>query len=256
MRHLAFVFSIAFLGFAGLGSSFCAADPQQPALTMQSMTVPQLEQAGDQARAQKDYEQAITYFQQALKKEPKNARLYNKLGLAQLSRSDYEAAHTDFLKATKYNRKYPEAWNDLGVVTYIDHDYKTAEGYFKKALALDPARASFHVNLGVTYFARNEVDRAMGEYMHALELDPDALVHSSSVGMSAQIADREERAKHDYMLAEIYAKLGNLDRCLVCLQNAKDNGYGDLSKVYKNDEFSALWRDPRLATIVPPPTAK
>ena len=55
---------------------------------MQSMTVADLEKAGDDCRAQKDYAQAIKYFREALRKDKKNAKLYNKLGLAELKDDD------------------------------------------------------------------------------------------------------------------------------------------------------------------------
>lgn len=256
MRYLILKLSIVLVALTVSGHGICLDDSQQSVVAMQSMTVTQLEQAGDACRAQKDYAQAVRYFNEALRKDHKNAKLYNKRGLAELANGDYTAARYDFGKATQYNRKYPEAWNDLGVVAYIERNYKAAANYFKKAIALDETRASFHVNLGVTWFSRNEMDRAMREYTRALELDPDALIRSSNTGVTAQITSREERAKHDYMLAKIYARLGNLDSCLECLRKAKENGYDDLAKIYKEEDFSRLWNDSRLAEIVPPPAPK
>ena len=60
----------------------------------------------------------------------------------------------------------------------------------------------------------------------------------------AQVISPEKRAKQDYMLAKVYARLGNDDLCLECLKRAKSEGYGDLDTVYKEEEFSKLWRDP------------
>lgn len=229
--------------------------PQQgPAV--QSMSVADLEKAGDVSRAQKDYPQAILYFNEALRKDSKNAKLYNKLGLAELSNGNFAAAKISFTKATKYNKKYPEAWNDLGVVSYVDKNYAGAAKYFTKAIALDPARANFHVNLGITWFTQNQMDLAMQEYTRALQLDPEVLLRSSNSGMSAQIADRDQQAKHDFMLARIYAQLGDVDNCLVCLEKAKENGYSELNSVYKEDDFSHVRKDARLASIVPPPAPK
>jgi tetratricopeptide (TPR) repeat protein len=209
-------------------------DEQQPSATaMQSMTVAELEVAGDACRAQKNYEQAITYFTEALRKDKKHAKLYNKRGLAELSSSQFAAARADFTKATKYNRNYPEAWNDLGVVSYIDRNYPAAVKYFNKAIALDEVRPNFHVNLGLTYFAQDQMDLAM----------------------SAQITDRDQRAKQDFMMARVYARLGQIDNCLVCLEKAKDNGYSGLTDVYKEDDFSSVRKDARLASIVPPPAS-
>ena len=42
------------------------------------------------------------------------------------------------------------------------------------------------------------------------------------------------------MMAKVYAKLGYIDNCLACLRKAKENGYRDLGKVYKDEEFSSF----------------
>ena len=70
------------LGLAPYGTG--ATEPQTSKTEVQSMTVAELEKAGDAARAQKDYAQAIKYFEEALRKDRKNATLYNKLGITQL----------------------------------------------------------------------------------------------------------------------------------------------------------------------------
>ena len=229
---------------------------QQSAAGTQSMTAAQLEKAGDNARALKNYDEAIECFKEALRQDRKNAKLYNKLGLAELSAGDYASARTSFGKATKYDHNYPEAWNDLGVVYYVQKNYGAAAKNFEKAIALNETRASFHVNLGITRFAQGNMESATREYTRALELDPEALMRGSNLAMSAQITSREERARQDFMLAKVFAKLGYVDSCLVCLKRAKEDGYGDLTNVYKEEEFSKVRQDARLAEIVPPPAAK
>jgi tetratricopeptide (TPR) repeat protein len=245
------------LSFIAVASLTLAAQtpPCTPAQTntARSMTAVDLEKAGDACRLQKDYDQAIRYFSEALRTDKKNAKLYNKRGLSELSLGAYAAAKEDFTKATKYNRNYQEAWNDLGVVAYLEKRYPAAVRYFSKAIALDDNRPNFHVNLGITYFAQNQMDLAMAQYTRAVQLDPDALNRTSNAALSALISDRDQQAKQDFMMARIYAKLGQVDRCLVCLEKAKENGYSDLNTVYKEDDFSAVRKDARLATIVPPP---
>src|SRR5271165_5219212 len=150
MQRLMLRVTMALLLFHLTSNCLFASDAQQTAPEMKSMTVAQLEQAGEASRAQKEYREAIRYFTEALRQDHKNAKLYNKRGLAELSLGEHAAARADFTKATKYNHNYPEAWNDLGVAYYLDKDYKSAAKYFKKAIALDETRASFHANLGVT----------------------------------------------------------------------------------------------------------
>ena len=74
---------------------------------MQSMSVADLERAGDNCRAQKDYLQAIHYFNEALRKDGKNAKVYNKRGLAELSNGNYAAAKISFHKSYQVQQKVP-----------------------------------------------------------------------------------------------------------------------------------------------------
>lgn len=256
MRHLILrLLLIALIvGFAEYGAG--ATEPQVTQSSMNAMTVSQLEKAGDAARFQKDYELAIQYFGTALRKEPKNAVIYNKMGLAKLKNNDSTGAREAFQKAVKINSKYTDALNNLGAVDYMQSNFKSAAKQFKRAVALDETRATFHVNLGAAWFAQKKMEQAVAEYARALELDPEALSTPSKTGVAAQIASPEERAKYSYMLAKIHAKRGDAEQCFRCLKVAKDEGYRDLANVYKDEEFSGLWKDPRLAEIVPPRTPK
>jgi tetratricopeptide (TPR) repeat protein len=228
----------------------------QDKVSLQSMTVAELETAADQARASKNYDQAILYFQAALRKNSKNSVLYNKLGLAQLKNNDLRAARLSFERAAKLNPKSADAVNNVGAVDYMNKNYGAAAKRFKKAVALDETRASFHVNLGAAWFSQKKLERALAEYTRAMELDPDALRQESRAGIVAQISSPEERARYSYMLAKIYAKRGDVDGCLQCLRKAKEEGYRDLANVYKDEDFSRMRENPKLHEVVAPPTAK
>jgi tetratricopeptide (TPR) repeat protein len=236
--------------------SSAAPAPQQATIQIDTMTVAELEKAGDLARAQKDYVQAKQYFQAALGKDRKNAVLYNKLGLAELKNNDLSAARSDFERAAKRNSKYPEAVNNIGAVDYMKKNYGSAAKYFKKAVALEETRATFHVNLGAAWFSQKKLERAVAEYTRAMELDPDAFRQESRVGIAAQISSPEERAQYAYLLAKIYAKRGDTEGCLQCLRKAKEDGYRNLANVYKDEEFSKMRDNPKLHEVVAPPTPK
>jgi tetratricopeptide (TPR) repeat protein len=239
-----------------VASSGAAQAPQQNAPDMTTMTAAQLENAGDDARAKKDFVQAIDYFRAAIKKDKKNSVLYNKLGLAELKNNDLRGARQDFDKSVKLNLKYSEAVNNIGAVEFMRKNYGAAAKYFKKAVALEETRATFHVNLGAAWFSQKKVERSVMEYARALELDPDALRQNAKVGIAAQISSPEERAQYSYMLAKIYAKRGDTEGCLQCLKRAKEDGYRNLANVYKDEEFVRIRDNPRLHEVVAPPTAK
>ena len=235
---------------------FGANSPDQPSGDIKAMTAAQLEKAGDTYRAQKDYEHAIQYFREALRKDKKNAPLYNKLGMAELKAGNVRSARGDFEKASKLNKTYADAINNVGVTYYVENNFKQAAKYFKKAVALEETRATFHLNLGSVWFSQKKPDRAVVEFRRALELDPQVLIASARAGITAQVGSPEERANFYYMLAKIQAQRGDVQECLVCLKKARDNGYRNLANVYKEEVFRPLWNDERLAEIVAPPAIK
>lgn len=220
------------------------------------MSAAELEKAGDLARVHKDWYTAIDYFQAAIRKDHKNAVLYNKMGLAQLQKEDLGAARASFEKASKLNPKYVDAVNNIGAVEYKRRNYGAAAKYFKKAVALNESRATFHVNLGAAWFSQKKMDRAISEYTRAMELDPDVFRNENKTGIAAQISSPEERAQYSYALAKAYAKRGDVEGCLQCLRKAKEDGYRNLANVYKDEEFSQLRSNPKLQEVVPPPVAK
>jgi tetratricopeptide (TPR) repeat protein len=250
------IFTVAILVSVGTYSHAIDFPEQTGTVNMRAMTVAELDKAGDMARSQKNYDVAIEYFQAALKKDRKNASIYNKLGLAQLKKEDLKAARLSFEKASKCNSKYAEAINNIGAVEYMKKNYGGAAKYFKKAVALDENHSTYHVNLGAAWFSQKKLDRAVAEYIRAMELDPDAFRQESKVGIAAQISSPEERAQYAYALAKAYAKRGDAEGCLECLKKAKEQGYRNLANVYKDEEFSRMRENPRLQEVVPPPVAK
>src|ERR1700687_6285086 len=123
MRNLILRFAIGalVLGLAPYGSG--ATEPQTSKTNMQSMTVAELEKAGDEARTQKDYAQAIKYFEEALRKDRKNAALYNKLGISELKDGKLDLARVNFQQAVKRNSKFADALNNLGAVYYMQKNF-------------------------------------------------------------------------------------------------------------------------------------
>jgi len=255
MRNTTLKFMLLALLLTVTRHSAAASWPEQQT-KMDGMSAAELERAGDQARAVKDYSLAIDYFQAALRKDRKNAVVYNKLGLSELRKDDMVSARLDFLKAVKLNSKYAEAVNNIGAVDYMRKNYNSAAKYFKKAVALDETHATYHVNLGAAWFSQKKMDRAIAEYMRAMELDPDALRRESRTGIAAQISSPEERAQYSYLLAKAYAKRGDVDGCVLCLKRAKEEGFRNLANVYRDEEFSRLRDNPKLQEVVPPPIVK
>jgi len=225
-------------------------DPlQDAAKTDQLEGAKMAEESGDLARIHKDYGLAISSYQAALRLNRRDAVLYDKLGVAQLLNQQWGAARKNFAQALKFDPGYVAAINNLGVVALLNKKYKPSINYFKQALALDESNASIHVNLAEAWIGLNETDRAMTEYARALELDADVLTNSTE-GILAQLSTPEQYARVAFIIAKMYMKRGNIEGALDYLRRAKEANYPDLAKVYADPDFTALWKDPRLAKIV------
>ena len=209
----------------------------------------ELETRGDILRAEKAYADAIDYYRAALAKK-ESAALHNKSGIAQLLMLHYDKAKKEFERAIKRDPFYAEAYNNLGVVNYSQRDYKRAIRRYQKALELRETSASFHSNLGTAYFVRKQYDKASAEYLRALELDPDIFERQSATGVSARLPSPSERARFSYVIAKMYAKSGNADRCLLYLKRAMEAGYAGMNDVYQDEEFAQVRKDPRFTELM------
>lgn len=204
---------------------------------------------GDLERVHKNYVLARSYYAQALRSDPRNPLILNKLGICELKTGERGPARKHFSQALKADPRNISALNNLGAVYYIDKRYKTAVKYLKQALELDESSAPAHLNLAEAWVGMGEIDHAMTEYARAIELDADILSESEA-GVSARVSTPEQRARVDFLVAKAYAKRGNVDGALEYLKRAKDGKFPEMGRVYKDQEFAVLWTDPRLEKIV------
>jgi tetratricopeptide (TPR) repeat protein len=214
-----------------------------------SASAAQLETTGDDLHARKYFADALDYYQAANAKDS-SARLLNKIGMMNLLLMRGDAARKDFERALKMEPNYADAYNNLGAVHYQDHQLKPAIKQYQKAIALNPAFATYHSNLGTAYMERKEFDKAAAEYARALQLDPDVFEHRGSAGISARFPSPSDRARFHYVIAKTYARAGNTERCLLYLTKAMEFGFKDIDRVYKEDEFATVRKDPRFAELM------
>jgi len=187
----------------------------------------ELEQRGDELKQEKNFLDAIDYYQAALKGDPANASVFNKIGICQLLMQRYKEARKSFERAIKADRNHADAYNNLGVTYYTNHNYGGAIRQYQKAIALKNDAASYYSNLGTAYFNKKDFDK-----------------------VQAKLASPEDQAHYDYVLAKLYARTGVPDLSLHYLKKAKEEGYRDIKDAYKDSEFSNLRKDPRFGELM------
>ena len=85
-----------------------------------------------------DYKNSVTLFNEALKHDPTNYSLWNKLGatLAHLGRTD--EAMDAYKHALDYRPNYVRCWVNLGIAHAFKGEYEEAIGLYLNALAMNP----------------------------------------------------------------------------------------------------------------------
>ena len=219
-------------------------------LPSQAASSQELEAQADQLRTEKDFLDAMDYYNAALSKTPKDSRLWNKLGITELLSQRYPEARKHFERAIHLDRQSPDALNNLGVIYYLGKKYKNAIKVFQRAIQIEPESASFFSNLGAAYFSKKEFEEATHAYSQAVQLDPTVFERSSHSGISAQMSSPEDRAHFEYVLAKLFAKQGDSDRSLEYLRKAMEEGYKQIDDVYKDPEFEGLRTDARFTQLM------
>ena len=210
----------------------------------------ELENRGDQLRVDKNFLDALDYYNAALKMGANNSVLYNKAGICELMLQRFREAKKSLERSIKADRTHADAYNNLGVIYYHERNYNKAIKQYDKAIQIRADAASYYSNRGAAYFSKKQFEKAVPDYAKALELDPDIFERTSRGGVMAQLPSPEDRARYDYVLAKLYAKMGDADRSLHYLKKSMEEGYKDIRDVYKDSEFTELRKDPRFGELM------
>jgi tetratricopeptide (TPR) repeat protein len=218
------------------------------------------EERADTLMARKLYDQAIEYYQRAIKAsarphEDKHATavLWNKVGIACQHKMDDRAARKAYQNAIRLDQSFADAWNNLGTVYYFKQKTKKSIKYYRHAIKLNPSAAAYHMNLGTAYFARKKYDDAYPEYRAALELDPNALRDASPLG--SQVEARHVDAQYYFYMAKLFASMGRAGEAIRYLQHALEDGFSDEKRILEDPDIQKISKDPAFVTLMRNPPA-
>jgi tetratricopeptide (TPR) repeat protein len=202
----------------------------------------------------KEYHGAQQIFYRLTVQEPKNAIYWNELGISLHNQSQLAAALKCYQKSFKLNSHYPDALNNAGTIWYEEKKYAKAIRAYHKAIGIKADFAPFYLNLGFAYFNDKKYDDSIASFRKALEIDPSAFDPSRSRSGTV-IQDRSvstDRGRFYFMLAKSFAEAGNVDRCIIYLKKAKDEGYADFNSVKSDPTFAALLKLPAMQEVLEP----
>jgi tetratricopeptide (TPR) repeat protein len=209
----------------------------------------ELEMQADILRARRFPEDALEFYNHALKRGGDAQRIYKKMGVAHLELRNAVLAQLYFQKAVKLDKKDAEAWNNLGAVEYLSHQFGPAISDYKRSVKLDGNSAIYHSNLGMAYFDQRDYKKARKEISYALKLDPLIFKKTSAAGVSAHVLSPEDRARFCLEMAKNYAEQGNEAEMLHSLSMAAEAGIDLTAEMAKDKLLSAYRNDPRVLIL-------
>jgi tetratricopeptide (TPR) repeat protein len=229
--------------------------PQSPAQSATVVVRPELtdEQLADLYMARKEYRDASQIYKRLSDQNPQNPVYLNKLGIALHQQSALPMALKYYERATKVDPTYADAQNNIGTIWYQRKKYGKAIRAYKKAIGIRPEMGVLYSNLAYAYFGDKKYEESIGAFRQALALDPQLFEHNNSrSGSLLQDRSVEDRGKFYYLLAKSFAQAGNLERCIIYLRKAKDEGYKELALARKDPAFAAFLKEPAIQEVLAP----
>jgi len=207
------------------------------------------------ASGQQTYEgfsNAITYFEQAIARQPDSAEAYSRMSLSYIQFSFLgPLAPEEFMpkaevaarKALELDEGLAEAHAVLGITLYRYHfNWSVAETELRRALDLSPNYAEGHRMLAAFLVAAGRSEEALAEAQRARELDPlsvQALLNLAAASRAAGHYDQAvgeyrealrrdpQRPRAHYQLGVTYVEKGDLNEGLAELEAAVDLSQGN-----------------------------
>jgi len=204
--------------------------------------------------ARKEYKEAGEIFYRLATQNPQNPRYWNELGIAHHNLSELDQALKCYQRAVKADSQYADAQNNIGTIFYERKKYAKAIRAYKKAITIRDDFAPFYLNLGYAYFGQKDFQNSIVAFRKALALDPTSFDPTRS-RMGTVIQDRSltaERGRFYYLLAKSFAEAGDVERAILYLRKARDEGYSEFNSIKKDPTFAAVLKDPAAEDLFAP----
>jgi len=180
-----------------------------------------------------DYQKALFYFKEAVKKNPSYVEAYSKIGYCKGELALYSEAIDAYKQAIRINPDDVDAYFNLGLTYGNLERYHEAIEAYKQAIGINPYHAKAHHNLGVIYGNLGLYSEAIEAYKQAIRIDPDYAKAFYSLGWayselglySEAIETYKQAIRIDHDYAAAYYNLG--------LAYAKLGRYSEAIEIYK-----------------------
>jgi predicted CXXCH cytochrome family protein len=145
--------------------------------------------------------QAETILRQAIAKSPNDVQLIADLGNTSFREGRIDAARAEYLHSLQLNPFLPEAENMLGLIAIRQKNRPEAEKWLRAAIRDDPSLAEAHYNLGDLLSGTNDASRAESEFRRAIAIDSKYGAAHHGLGLMLELSHDFDRALDELQLA-------------------------------------------------------
>ena len=210
---------------------------------------------------QKNYYQAINYFEKIINSKLINHATLNNLASAYLGLEDYNNAIKYLTKAIKIKNDYFQAYNNLGIAYSKLENFNKAIESYKQCLKIQNDYSDAYNNLGLTYQKIEDFDQSINSFNDAIKFNDkflDAIINRAKVFF---ILTKYKEAFLDFQRAlilkpdckeslisagDIHVRLKKIPQAIIFYKKAYDidpNSIGLLGKIIHAKMSLCDWND-------------
>ncbi len=202
--------------------------------------------AGLQFYRARDYNEALSYFKESLKKNFRDYETYYFIGNCEDELGRYQEAVEAYKQAIGIKHDFQEAYYNLAGVYLALGRYDEAIEAYEKAIKIKPDDVAAYYNLGKVYLALGRNKEAIEAYEKAIKIKPDAAAYIN-LGVAYRRSGRHNEAieaykkavkiKPDdadayYNLGGVYLMVGNKSMAIEQYKILKDLDPSKATKLY------------------------
>jgi tetratricopeptide (TPR) repeat protein len=153
-----------------------------------------------------NYKKAIADFDRAIEIDPTFAAAYYNRGVAYDVLGSYKQAIADFNRTIEIDPTFAETYNNRGGAYVNIGNYKQAIADFDKAIEIDPTYVEAYYNRGIAYNSLGNYNQAIEDYDSAIEINPKYAEAFYNRGIAYNSLGNHNQAIEDFRIA---SRLGN-----------------------------------------------
>nr|MBA3532351.1 tetratricopeptide repeat protein [Ardenticatenales bacterium] len=136
-----------------------------------------LHRLGALLRAQSQWDEAASVYQQAITDNPQDSRAYIELGWVYYERGDgVEAALAEFHKTIEATPSYAKGYHSIGVLLIREKRYEEADGWLRDAIARAPNNLQWYVTRAKAAQVGGNLPLTLSVYAEAAARFPESVV--------------------------------------------------------------------------------